>query len=124
VDARSDIYSLGAVAYFMLTGRPPFDDERPLRVLFKHVSEPPVPPTQIIDSIPADLEGIVLRCLAKKPEERFNDTLELSAALQQCSDASAWTAASALHWWREQSPADAPGEPAEADLELRDAIEV
>src|SRR5262245_4719603 len=65
IDARSDIYSLGSVMYYMLTGRPPFTGENPLKVMIAHASEEVVPPRQINAEIPAELEEIVMRCLEK-----------------------------------------------------------
>src|SRR6185503_720564 len=66
-DARSDIYALGGVLYFLLTGRPPFDDENPMKVLIAHAHEPPPPPSQFIPDLPDDLELVVMRCLQKSP---------------------------------------------------------
>ncbi len=91
VDARSDIYSLGAVAYALLTGRPPFERESPLEVLFAHLHDEATPPAEICPDVPADLESIVLRCLAKKPEDRFQDMDELEQALARCAAADRWT---------------------------------
>src|SRR5262249_17726866 len=65
VDARSDIYSLGAVAYFLLTGRPPFAGRNPLELLHAHLNAAVIPPSELSPAVPADLEGAVLRCLAK-----------------------------------------------------------
>lgn len=99
-DARSDIYSLGAVAYFMLTGRPPFDAERPILVLMAHAKEPPAPPSQWRPEVPNDLEQVVLRCLAKRPDERFPDVQSLQAALAACQVSGRWTRADAAQWWQ------------------------
>jgi len=66
-DARSDIYSLGAVAYYLLCGRPPFQGDKAMRVIMAHVHEPPPPLSQFSSDIPADLERVVMRCLAKDP---------------------------------------------------------
>ena len=73
VDARSDIYSLGAVAYYLVTGRPPFERETAMRVLMAHVHDPPPAPSQVRAEVPADLEQVILRCLAKDPAERYAD---------------------------------------------------
>src|SRR3990172_6097831 len=64
-DARSDVYSLGAVAYYLLTGVPPFDGDRPIRIILAHAHDPVVPPSRLRADVPADLEAVVLRCLSK-----------------------------------------------------------
>ncbi len=76
-DRRTDIYSLGAVAYFLLTGRPPFLGETAMEVMIAHTATRSVPPSEIRPGIPADLEQVVLRCLAKQPDDRFPDTPSL-----------------------------------------------
>jgi eukaryotic-like serine/threonine-protein kinase len=73
LDERSDIYSLGAVAYYLLTGRPPFEGAGGIAVLIAHARDPVVPPSLVRNGIPEDLERVVLRCLAKDPAERFPD---------------------------------------------------
>jgi serine/threonine-protein kinase len=98
-DARCDIYSLGAVAYYLLTGQPPFRGDTPIKVMIAHAREPVVPPRQLAPTIPEDLERIVLRCLAKNPEDRFQSTTALEAALAACDCANAWTQDLAARWW-------------------------
>src|SRR5262249_36104060 len=92
VDPRTDIYSLGATAYFLLTGRPGFAGEKALDVVLAHLHEAPVAPSARGFKVPADLEVIVLKCLAKSPEDRFQSAAELEAALVACADRDAWTA--------------------------------
>jgi len=101
LDARSDIYSLGAVAYFLLTGRPPFPGERAIRVMFAHANQAVVPPSELQPGIPADLEQIVQKCLAKEPDHRYQSASELAEALDRCHDAGRWTRHDALRWWQE-----------------------
>jgi serine/threonine-protein kinase len=101
VDARTDIYSLGAVAYTLLCGKPPFERTSPLEVLIAHARDEVVPPSQRLAGVPADLERIILRCLAKKPEDRFQDTDSLEQALAECAGANLWTQAHAARWWQE-----------------------
>ncbi len=98
-DGRSDIYSLGAVGYFLLTGLPPFAGDRAIKVIFAHAHEPVVPPSQHCPEIPADLEAVILRCLAKKPAERFQNTAEMADALAACQSADGWDRRQAAQWW-------------------------
>ena len=113
LDARSDVYSLGGVAYYLLTGRPMFTSDKPLKVLFAHVHEPVVPPSQLRPDVPADLEQVVLRCLSKAPEDRYPDAASLEQALAQCAAGDAWTRDDAARWWSEHEedvrvPSEAP----------------
>jgi serine/threonine-protein kinase len=101
LDGRSDIYSVGAVAYTLLTGHPPFERTNPLEVLIAHARDEVVPPSQLQPGVPADLERVVLRCLAKRPEDRFPDVDSLEQALAGCAAADRWTQADAARWWRE-----------------------
>lgn len=83
VDHLSDLYSLGIVMYEMLTGRVPFRADTPISTALKHIQDLPKPPSQLNPDIPADLERIILKLLAKKPEERFQSAQELSRALEK-----------------------------------------
>jgi serine/threonine-protein kinase len=82
LDARSDLYSLGVVAYQMLTGEPPFTGNATPALLLKHLTEVPVPPRRKRPDVPEELEAIVLRLLEKQPEHRFQSAAELLAALR------------------------------------------
>jgi serine/threonine-protein kinase len=104
-DARSDIYSLGAVAYFLLTGKPPFMAEKPMRVVLAHINDAVVPPSQLRLELPPDLEIVVLRCLQKQPADRFQDVENLSRALNDCACAGLWTRQHAARWWSESHTA-------------------
>ncbi len=104
VDGRSDIYSLGAVAYTLLTGRAPFEHHSPIEVLIAHARDPVRPPSEFCAEVPSDLEQIVLRCLAKKPEDRYQDMGDLEQALAGCSVADLWTPSCAVRWWQDKAP--------------------
>jgi serine/threonine-protein kinase len=111
LDARADIYALGAMMYFALTGKPPFTGETPFAVMMAHARDPVVPPSQIQAGIPNDLEQVVLRCLAKKPAERFPNVKALGEALAACPSASEWGPNRADAWWAAQgqpAPVTAP----------------
>jgi serine/threonine-protein kinase len=101
LDERSDIYSLGAVAYYLLTGQPPFEGENGLAVLIAHARDPVVPPSRNRPDIPEDLERVVLRCLAKDPAGRFPDAEGLERALGACACAGDWDQDRAARWWQD-----------------------
>lgn len=98
-DARSDVYSLGATAYFLLTGRPVFSGENAIKVIFAHANDRPAPMRSINSEIPADIEAVVMKCLEKKPGDRFKNVEALSEALDACRNAGEWTPQLATDWW-------------------------
>jgi len=81
VDARSDVYSLGCVLYEILTGEPPFVGDSPVAVAYQHVREDPVPPSQRHSGISPELDAVVLKALAKNPENRYQTAAEMRADL-------------------------------------------
>ena len=86
LDQRSDLYSVGALLYQMLTGRAPFTDDDAVVVMAKHIQEMPEPPRSVVPQrpIPAKLESVVMRALAKLPDDRFQTAATFEAALEQC----------------------------------------
>jgi hypothetical protein len=82
VDARSDIYSVGCVLFHMLTGRTPFDCESIGEFIACHLKEDPTAPSELEPSVPPSVDAIVLRCLAKNPEDRFQTMRELEGAVE------------------------------------------
>lgn len=99
-DARSDIYSLGALAYWLLTARPPFVKPNLMDVFFAHLHETPEPPSRV-RPVPRELESVVMRCLAKDAVDRFQDIDALDQALSRCPSAGEWGEAQAEAWWAE-----------------------
>ncbi|MCI9857804.1 Stk1 family PASTA domain-containing Ser/Thr kinase [Microbacterium proteolyticum] len=91
VDARADLYSTGVVLYELLTGRTPFRGDTPVAVAYQHVSEAPLPPSEIDESIPRALDAIVLRALAKDPFQRPQDAASFREALDETADGKAPT---------------------------------
>ncbi len=99
VDVRADIYSLGGVAYFLLTGRPPFTENNIARLIHAHAHEEVESVCQINSAVSGDLEAIVLKCLNKSPSERYQDITSLLAAFEQCECNNSWNDQLAASWW-------------------------
>jgi serine/threonine-protein kinase len=100
VDARTDLYAVGATAYFLLTGEHVFDGSNLVEVCSQHLHQPPVPPSQKRADVPASVEKIVLACLEKKPEDRPESAAALATMLAACSSEIApWTRSDAASWW-------------------------
>jgi serine/threonine-protein kinase len=82
LDGRADLYSLGCVAFYLLTGRLVFEGDTPLQIILRHLQQPAAPPSRVTDrSIPPALDELVLACLAKRPEDRPASAAELSQRL-------------------------------------------
>jgi serine/threonine-protein kinase len=103
VDGRADLYALGAVAYFLLTGKHVFDAPTVLEVCSRHMSEIPVSPSERLGKpLPRDLEDLVLACLAKDRDARPATAAALRTALLACDDAGRYDLAAAQAWWRDR----------------------
>ena len=101
VDGRADIYALGTVAWYLLTGEVPFRSRNVLELLAAHRNTEVRPPSQVATAVPDDLDRIILKCMAKEPAERYADAASLEAALAGCSVADEWTFGQAADWWGE-----------------------
>jgi serine/threonine-protein kinase len=105
VDGRADIYALGCVAYWLLTGTRVFEGDTGVALIVEHVKTAPVPPSRRTEMpIPAELERIVMKCLEKDPADRFASARELAAALAAIPLPAAWNATRADQWWQLHMP--------------------
>jgi serine/threonine-protein kinase len=100
IDARTDIYSVGAMAYFLLTGQPPFPRDTAMEMLVAHVHEAVTPLLELRPELPHDLQAVVLRCLEKNPDKRYQDVDSLDRALGECGCAGEWDRDQAAQWWK------------------------
>jgi serine/threonine-protein kinase len=104
VDGRADLYALGCVAYYLLTGEQVFTGDTVLKVITQHLQAVPVPPSTRTElPIPAALERVVLACLAKRPEERPHNARALAEALDAIGGTT-WSEEEAARWWRQHHP--------------------
>ena len=105
VDGRADLYALGCVAYYLLTGSLVFQGSASFQVIAKHLQEAPVPPSQRTEmEIDPALDRLVLSCLAKRPEDRPQSAAELDRELQELQT-EPWSQEEAQRWWRQHQPA-------------------
>lgn len=101
LDARSDIYSLGTVAYYILTGRPPFGGDTFWDIYEAHSRTLLTPPAEVNPTVPADLNSVVKQCLAKLPLNRYQDIKSVDRDLGRCACAGKWTEEQAAQWWQQ-----------------------
>jgi len=100
VDQRADVYALGCVAYYLLTGQLVFDGDTPMKMFVQHLETPPIPPSQRTElPIPRELDDIVLACLEKDPRRRPQNAAELLRMLRRCRTAETWDNDAARGWW-------------------------
>src|SRR5262249_31011765 len=105
-DARTDLYALGCVGYFLLAGERPFEGESAGEVLRQHAQSPPPPlSARAKQPIPAGLEAAIMACLAKDPERRPDDADRLDAALADAVHGDPWSESEAREWWEKNLPA-------------------
>jgi len=104
-DARSDIYAIGCVAYYMLTGQLVFDGMTAASVMAAHIRDQPVPPSQRSElPIPPELDALVLACLAKNPDDRPQTAQELQERLRAIPFGTPWNQTRAVAWWEAHVP--------------------
>lgn len=105
VDGRTDIYSLGCVAYYMLTGQPVFSGDTPVAMALAHVQDAPIPPRLRSEfRIPPELDAVVMDCLAKDPGARPATAAIVSERLAAAVAPEAWTGERAHAWWERHQP--------------------
>jgi eukaryotic-like serine/threonine-protein kinase len=100
VDRRADVYALGCVAYYLLTGQLVFEADTPMKMLMHHVQSIPLPPSKRTElPVPPELDAIVLACLQKDPNQRPQNAEELLRIVNSCRTCEGWTQTAAKSWW-------------------------
>ena len=106
VDARTDIYAVGCVAYWLVAGRLVFECDSPMTMMAHHLSKEPVPPSQCSElPIPKALDEVILSCLEKDSNKRPQSVEKLDTALARCETETPWTPDRAREWWAQHEPA-------------------
>ena len=109
IDSRVDIYALGCVGYWLLTGRLVFEADTAVKMMLQHIQAVPAPPSRYAEQeVPPELDRIILQCLAKNPDDRPRDTMLLATMLGDLSSHESWTKDRAEQWWETHLPASAP----------------
>jgi serine/threonine-protein kinase len=108
IDGRADIYSLGCVAYFLLTGQLVFEADTAIQVILKHVGEQPDPPSMhTTQTVPPELDRLVMACLAKQPDDRPSSAAVLARRLA-AAPVEPWSEDDAAQWWAQHDPMTEP----------------
>jgi serine/threonine protein kinase len=113
VSPAADLYALGAVGYFLLAGRRVFDGKTPVELCIQHVTSEPAPLSSVAPNVPAELEVAIMRCLRKRPEDRFATAADLAESLRAIATTD-WSEQAAAAWWRTHRAAHTA--PASRDL--------
>jgi serine/threonine-protein kinase len=125
VDQRADVYALGCVAYYLLTGQLVFEAETPMKMFLQHMQAAPIPPSLRSElRIPREVDDLVLACLEKDPAKRPQDAVQVLRMIRQCRSGQTWDHDTARGWWQTHLPeltgaltvADAPSERADRAL--------
>jgi eukaryotic-like serine/threonine-protein kinase len=105
VDQRADVYALGCVAYYLLTGQLVFEAETPMKMFLQHMQATPIPPSMRSElRIPREVDDLVLACLEKEPSKRPQDAEEVLRMIRKCRAAQTWDQDSARSWWQTHLP--------------------
>jgi serine/threonine-protein kinase len=105
VDRRADVYALGCVAYFLLTGHLVFEAESAIKMLLQHVNAQPIPPSARTElPIPLELDRLVMACLEKDPDKRPQNARDLLKLAVECTVCERWTSDTAQIWWEQNLP--------------------
>lgn len=105
LDGRADIYALGCVGYYLLTGKLVFEAASGLKMIAQHLQDTPTPPSRRLNAaVPAALDELILRCLEKKPEDRPAGAASVGRTLKAMA-IDPWTQAEAMAWWQQHGPA-------------------
>jgi eukaryotic-like serine/threonine-protein kinase len=105
IDHRADVYALGCVAYFLLTGERVFGAESQMKLLMQHVHDEPIPPSRRTEqAIPREIDDLVLACLRKDPNRRPHSAEELGRLASDCKTPNAWDQQAARKWWAAHLP--------------------
>jgi len=100
VDQRADVYAVGCVAYYLLTGQQVFEADTQMKMFLQHLQAVPIPPSQRTEMpIPPEVDALVLACLDKDPRKRPQNAAELLRMVRRCRLSEAWDSDSARRWW-------------------------